>query len=276
MKQNKKVHSAAEVLESIRPLLEEGGEIMRSAHRIGDAVSEKSGDSNFVTKYDLAVQELLLARIGERYPEAVFFAEEKENERLTEALTFIIDPIDGTTNFIRGQRHSCISVGVYEGREPLCGMVYDPYADELFYALHGEGAYRLSGGVTERLTLKDRPLSASLAVFGSDPYRKSQTAGTTLAIVDTLLRACLDIRRSGSAALDLVGLAVGRYDIFCENLVSPWDFAAGRQIVAEAGGVVSRLDGSDMPIDEPSSIVAGAPSACREFLALWKVRNENK
>lgn len=249
---------------------------MKTARRVADAVTEKSGESNFVTSYDLAVQELLLSRIGERYPEAVFFAEEKENERLTEALTFIIDPIDGTTNFIRGHHHSCISIGVYEGREPLCGAVYDPYADELFYALHGEGAYRLANGVSERLTMTDRPLARSLAVFGSDPYRKSQTAATTLRIAGLLLDECLDIRRSGSAALDLVGLAAGRYDIFCENRVSPWDFAAGRQIVTEAGGVVMSLDGGELPLDEPSAILAGTPSACREFLAKWKTVGDDE
>lgn len=268
------------ILNTTLPLLLEAGDLLRSVDRPHGGIAEKSGDANFVTTYDVAVQKLLLEKLGEAFPNAIFFAEEKENGRLTDALTFIIDPIDGTTNFIRGLRHSCISVGVCEGGEPLCGMIYHPYADLLYYAVREGGAYRADAprahgfSKTHRLLLPDTPLSETLAVIGTDPYHKSTTANTTLRAAKLLLEHALDFRRSGSAALDLAYVASGCYGIYYENCVSPWDYAAGRLIVCEAGGVVTRADGSKMPTCEVTTILAGAPTACKEFLALMK-REDN-
>lgn len=267
---------AQKILNETLPLLLEAGKIFRSVDHVGEGIAEKSGDSNFVTKYDVAVQNLLLGALGGGVPDACFFAEEKENNTLTDALTFIIDPIDGTTNFIRGLRHSCISVGVYREKAPLCGMIYNPYSDLLYFAVRGEGAYladapSVSGfDRSRRLSVPDCPLSGTLAVFGSDPYHKSHTADITLRGVRILLEHSLDIRRSGSAALDLAYVASGCYGIYFENCVSSWDYAAGRLIVTEAGGVVTRADGSEMPIAEVTAILAGAPTACKEFLSLME------
>ena len=268
--------TAAKILNHTRPLLLEAGKILRSRGHFGEGIAEKSGDSNFVTKYDVAVQNLLLGALGEAFPDACFFAEEKENNTLTDDLTFIIDPIDGTTNFIRGLRHSCISVGVCEDKTPLCGMIYNPYSDLLYFAVRGEGAYladapSVSGFErARRLSISDCHLSETLAVFGSDPYHKSHTADITLRGARILLEHSLDIRRSGSAALDLAYVASGCYGIYFENCVSPWDYAAGRLIVTEAGGVVTRVDGSVMPIAEVTTILAGAPTACKEFLSFME------
>ncbi len=268
--------TAAKILNHTRPLLLEAGKILRSVDHVGEGIAEKSGDSNFVTKYDVAVQNLLLGALGEAFPDACFFAEEKENNTLTDDLTFIIDPIDGTTNFIRGLRHSCISVGVCEDKTPLCGMIYNPYSDLLYFAVRGEGAYladapSVSGFErARRLSISDCHLSETLAVFGSDPYHKSHTADITLRGARILLEHSLDIRRSGSAALDLAYVASGCYGIYFENCVSPWDYAAGRLIVTEAGGVVTRVDGSVMPIAEVTTILAGAPTACKEFLSFME------
>lgn len=273
---------AQKILNETLPLLLEAGKILRSVDHVGEGIAEKSGDSNFVTKYDVAVQKLLLDALGGAFPDACFFAEEKENNTLTDALTFIIDPIDGTTNFIRGLRHSCISVGVYREKTPLCGMIYNPYSDLLYFAVRGEGAYRadapsVSGlDRSRRLFIPDCPLSETLAVFGSDPYHKSHTADITLRGARILLEHSLDIRRSGSAALDLAYVASGCYGIYFENCVSLWDYAAGRLIVTEAGGVVTRADGSEMPIAEVTTILAGAPTACKEFLSLMKNPENNR
>lgn len=274
--QNKEKQLAESILNTTLPLLLKAGEILRSVDHVGEGIAEKSGDANFVTKYDVAVQNLLLEELGRAFPDACFFAEEKENNILTDAMTFIIDPIDGTTNFIRGLRHSCISVGVAKDRTPFCGMVYNPYTDLLYYAVRGEGAFRAEMPAvhgfekTKRLKIVDCPLAETLSVFGSDPYHKSHTSDITLRAAKILLTHSLDIRRSGSAALDLSYVAAGSYGIYYENCVSPWDYAAGRLLVTEAGGVVTRADGSEMPMDEVSTILAGAPTACREFLGFME------
>lgn len=272
---------ANHILHTTLPLLLKAGELLRTVDSVGEGITAKSGDANFVTRYDVAVQDLLTENLGRAFPDACFYAEEKENGALTDALTFIIDPIDGTMNFIRGLRHSCISVGVCEGGVPFCGFVYHPYADLLYYAVRGGGAYRAEApsmhGLekTKRLTIPDSPLADTLAVIGTDPYHKSTSAKTTLRAAKVLLGHALDIRRSGSAALDLSYVASGCYGIFYENCVSPWDYAAGRLLVSEAGGVVMRADGTDLPICEVTSILAGTPTACKEFLSLMKEEQEN-
>lgn len=257
----------SEIFKQMPEILEAAGEIVCAASDITDCITEKAGDANFVTEYDVRVQNFLKEQLAKLCPGAAFFAEEQENDPLSDAPTFLIDPIDGTTNFIRGLGQSCISVGFYVNKKPLMGWVYQPYARELFYAKAGEGAYLAKNGKTVRLSRADVPLSQSLSTFGTDPYRKSTTLGETMRVAGELLARSLDIRRSGSGALDLINIAAGRTDILYENLLSPWDFGAGRLIVEEAGGVVMRPDGKPLPMDRPSPILAGSPKACAEFVA---------
>ena len=257
----------SEIQKQMPRILAAAGDIICSASHITDCITAKAGDANFVTEYDVRVQNFLKAEISALCPDAQFFAEEQENDPLTDAPTFLIDPIDGTTNFIRGLGQSCVSVGFYVDKKPLMAWIYQPYARELFYAKAGEGAYLTKNGKTVRLSRADVPLSASLSVFGTDPYRKSTTLGETMRVAGELLARSLDIRRSGSGALDLANIAAGRADILYENLLSPWDFGAGRLLVEEAGGVVMRPDGKPLPMDRPSPILAGSPTACAEFLS---------
>lgn len=257
----------SEIKKQMPSILEAAGEIVCSASHITDCITAKAGDANFVTEYDVNVQNFLKEKLTALCPGALFFAEEQENDPLTDAPTFLIDPIDGTTNFIRGLGQSCISVGFYVNKKPVLGYIYQPYARELFYAYAGEGAYLAKNGKTTRLSRADVPLSGSLSAFGTDPYRKSTTGAETMRVAGELLARSLDIRRTGSAALDLINVAAGRCDLLYENLLSPWDFGAGRLIVEEAGGVVMRPDGKPLPMDRPSPILAGAPSACAEFLS---------
>ena len=233
-------------------IMRRAGEIMLSAHLEENAISEKSGSANFVTKYDVAVQNFMMGEIKKSIPEAVFIAEEKENDPavLSSDHCFVIDPIDGTKNFINDYRHSCISLAMISRGETVFGAVYDPYMDELFSAEKGKGA-RLNG---KSIHVSDRPIETSIAAFGTSPYYKDILSEKTFGLTKEIFLTASDIRRTGTAALDLAYLAAGRNDMFFEFILSPWDFAAGVLLVTEAGGVVTDINGDSVSLSAPSSI----------------------
>ena len=234
--------------------------------RARDILAErKSGRRDVVTEYDRRVQALLMKLLKKAVPDAHFFCEEMaERDRLDAEHLFIIDPIDGTMNFVHGFHHSCISVAYAERGEVLTGAVYNPYADEMFAAVRGGGAF-LNGSA---IHVTDAGLRESVVCFGTSPYDAS-LAGRTFALAKTLFDASLDLRREGSAALDLCTVAAGRAGLYFELQTSLWDYAAGALIVREAGGQCVRTDGSALPQDgSKTDIVAGASAAIAEFLRL--------
>ena len=243
--------------EILTPLLLRAGEIMLSAHDIesdGD-VKEKFGDAaNMVTVYDVAVQNFLMEEITKAIPEAYFIAEEKENDAsvLQREYCFIIDPIDGTANFIHDYRHSCISLALFSRGEAVFAAVLDPYQNELFSAEKGKGAY-LNG---RKIRVSDRNMAHSIVAFGTSPYYKDTLSDQTFAIARKLFHACSDLRRCGAAALDLAYVAAGRNDIFFECLLSPWDIAAGYLLITEAGGKMTCINGAPIDFSAASPVLA--------------------
>ena len=245
--------------EKILNIIKEAGKIIRCAHMESEAcVTEKEGNANFVTVYDVRVQEYLKGEIKKAVPDAVFIAEEQENdaEMLASGHCFIIDPIDGTTNFIRDNKHSCISVAMFTGGKPVFGAVYDPYLDELFTAEKGKGAFLNE----KRVNVSDTPLEKAICAYGTSPYYRNTLGEKTFRICKELFMKCADLRRCGSAALDLAYLAAGRYDLFFECRLSPWDYAAGALIIEEAGGIISDMNGEAVAYDAPRSIIAASAS----------------
>ena len=239
-------------------VLRRAGQIMTSAHmkgEDGEDVTAKAGTANFVPIYDVAVQKFVLDEIHQRFPDAVFMSEEKEND--TEVLQaprcFILDPIDGTANFIHNYRHSCISLAMLENGKTVFGAIYNPYLDEMFCAVAGAGA-TLNGNP---IPVSDCRVENGFATFGTAPYYKDTLAEPTFALASILFRTMSDVRRSGSAALDLAYIAVGRTDAFFELRLSPWDIAAGELLIREAGGIVTQLDGSPLTLTSPCSVFAG-------------------
>ena len=162
------------MLKKITEIVKEAGKIVLSAHNQENTITAKEGKKNFVTKYDVAVQEFLFKELGKAFPDAQFIGEEGENDFSTDGLRFIIDPIDGTTNFMQDYRCSCISVALCNGNDVVAGVVYNPYTDELFSAEKGKGAY-LNG---DRISVSERPLSDGLALFGTSPYHPENTDET--------------------------------------------------------------------------------------------------
>ena len=252
-----------DVLNAIIAAQKEAATLILQAH--GVLAETKTGHRDVVTEYDRRVQELLMARLSAAVPGAVFFCEENEQQGdLHAEHVFIIDPIDGTMNFVRGFHHSAISVAYMQAGVLRAASVYNPYAEECFSALAGEGAW-CNG---RPIHAGELPLSESVVCCGTAPYNP-QLADSTFALMKKTFLSSLDIRREGSAALDMCSAAAGRAGVFFEYSVSLWDIAAGMLLVQEAGGVCCRLDGIPVPLDgSKTSILAGGKQAVAEFLKL--------
>lgn len=236
----------------IEKLMRECGDIMLDAVRDPSMVSAKEGHANFVTTYDKAIQEKLRAGLCSLKPGAVFIGEEEDiHPSIFDGFAFVVDPIDGTTNFIRDYKQSCISVALLEKGVPVLGLVYNPYLDEMFTARKGGGAF-LNG---ERIHVSDLPLELGIVLFGTSPYYPELNRKSFDLAYDYFKNA-LDIRRSGSSALDLCSIAAGRAEVFFELRLSPWDYAAGSLIVTEAGGKVTTAEGEPLRFDCPCSVLA--------------------
>lgn len=241
----------------------EAAELILQAH--GILAETKTGKRDVVTEYDRRVQETLIALLSDAVPGAHFFCEEMdEQDRLDENQVFIIDPIDGTMNFVHGLKHSCISVAYMEEGEVRVGMIYNPYTDELFSAIAGGGA-ECNG---KAIHVTDTGLADSIVCFGTAPYQPALT-DRTFSLARKLFDAGLDLRREGAAALDLCTVAAGRAGLFFELQLSFWDYAAGQLIVKEAGGVCTSPDG--VPLSQDGSkcgVVAGSPAAVKDYFSL--------
>ncbi len=227
-------------------------------------VYEKEGHANFVSSADLAVQRFLLEQLEKLLPGSSFYAEEQEQNQLSNGYQWIIDPIDGTTNFLHHYQHSSISVALFQDQKPVCGVVYNPYMKEIFSAEVGKGAYLNTAPIQVPAEV---PFCQALVALGTSPYCPDKV-DRTMAIARQVLLQCADLRRSGSAALDLCYVACGRINLFFELLLSPWDYAAASIILQEAGGAISGMDGQPFGFERPIPIAAGAPNLLQQFLEL--------
>lgn len=219
-------------------------------------IYEKEGHANFVTNMDLKVQNYVIAELERILPQAQIYAEEQENQTPA-GYCWIIDPIDGTNNYITDYHHSCVSIALLQEGCGILGVVYNPYLDEVFNAVQGGGAY-----VNDTLmNPAQRPLQQSIVAFGTAPY-KTELKKMTFAAAQEAFTQCADIRRSGSAALDICYVACGRTDGFFEYILSPWDYAAGAVIVKEAGARIEAIPDDEWTYDKPIGICAASD-------ALW-------
>ena len=244
----------------VSAILRQAGDMIRN-HMFSD-VREKGDQTNLVTDMDVTVQKFLIEKLSEILPGSGFLAEEDDVHEETDGFLWVIDPIDGTTNYIYDYRHSAISVALLEHHEAVFGAVYDPYLDEMFIAAKGQGAYRND----ERIHVSQRELASSLIMCGTTPYEK-EFAQETFDIMRRMFLAGKDIRRSGSAVLDLCYVACGRVDGFYEQRLSPWDYAAGVLLILEAGGKIVTLDG-DMQYAKRIGLIAGNAANVEDLAAV--------
>lgn len=244
------------LLSEIIKVVHECGDIMLSATDIERKIHQKEGKGNFVTDYDSRVQKVLKTRLLSLVPESVFLGEEDQMDHtdISKGYAFIVDPIDGTANFIRGYNASCISVALAEEGYPILGVIYDPYQKETYYAEKGKGAYRNG----ERIQTSERTLEEGVILFGVAPYNK-ELMQKSFEVAYRYVSRGEDLRRSGSAAIDLCMVASGRAEFFFEMVLSPWDYAAGALLVEEAGGFTGDLEGRPLTYDRKQTVTARAP-----------------
>ena len=148
----------------------------------------------------------------------------------------------------------------------MFGAIYDPYLDELFTAERGKGAY-LNG---KKIQVSDRPMELCVAAYGTAPYYRDTLADATFSMCRDVFMACADVRRCGSAALDLAYMAAGRNDLFFEVVLSPWDIAAGALLITEAGGIITDMQGSPIDLSKPCSVIAANKQAYGSLLEIAK------
>ncbi len=210
----------------------------------------KKGDINLVTEADLASEKFIIEKIRSYYPKHSILAEESGESSVAgengSALKWIIDPLDGTTNYAHGYPCFCVTLALEHNGEIVVGVTFDPTRDELFAAEKGRGA-TLNG--RQIRTSDTEKLSESLIVTGF-PYNFKQRADFTRHLTDFMLYS-RGIRRDGSAAIDMAYVACGRFDGFWEEGLNPWDVAAGVLLIEEAGGRVSYYDDSPFSIYAP-------------------------
>ena len=242
-----------------------GNTIMRYSHRVHQLDVQSKSRNEFVSQVDLAAEQAIMETIQGRYPEHGFLCEESGASGASDHI-WIIDPLDGTTNYLHGLPQYCVSIALQVKGRLEVAVVYDPNRQELFTARQGAGA-QLDG---KRIRMNpSKQLEGGLIGTGF-PYRtNNKWMDTYLNQLRAVMEVASDVRRPGSAALDLSYLAAGRLDGFWEFGLQPWDIAAGSLIVREAGGLVSSMtdDGDYM---ESGNIIAGAPKVHAELEKLLR------
>ncbi|WP_444994077.1 inositol monophosphatase family protein [Aliikangiella sp. IMCC44359] len=243
---------------AVRAARKAGDFIIRESDKIRSVQSKSQHD--YVTNVDQAAEKLIIDTIAHSYADHAFLGEESGKTGTSEYV-WIIDPIDGTTNFIRKVPHWCVSIACnYKGRTEV-GAIYDPIREELFTAVRGRGA-QLNG---KRIRVSNtNGLEHSLLATGF-PFRNKQKLEQYMSVFSKLYPHCSDMRRAGSAALDLAYVAASRYDGFWEFGLNEWDIAAGALIVKEAGGMVSDIHGNPN-YEQSDSLLAATPKAFKSML----------
>lgn len=242
----------AKIKSTLLRSLRDAGKILKSQIRRRQVVEKKS-ELSIVTETDKKLEKIILKIIRANFPDHSILAEESAPTGNSRS-RWIIDPLDGTTNFAHTHEACCVSIAFeYEGKL-LMGGVYDPFRDELFFAEKGKGA-TLNG---KKIHVSRTPwLSEALLATGF-PYDRRERMDDYLPIFRAFLMKVQDLRRAGSAALDMCYVACGRYDGYWEGNLQPWDKAAGMLIVTEAGGKVTDFKGNPLTVDSWQNVAANA------------------
>jgi myo-inositol-1(or 4)-monophosphatase len=239
-----------------------GQVINRASHDVGHLKVDVKQQSDFVTEVDKAAEATIIDVIREAYPNHSFLAEESGASGGSE-YQWIIDPLDGTTNYIHGFPQYAVSIGMAHKGVMTHAVIYDPNRNELFTASKGAGAYLNE----KRIRVSKRPRLDEALIGTGFPYRVFDHIDAYIAIFKEVARKTAGMRRPGAASLDLAWVAAGRLDGFWEFGLSPWDMAAGTLLITEAGGLVGDLAGEANYLNT-GNLVAGNPKVFAQLLQL--------
>ena len=237
---------------AVRAARAAGAIIVRYVNRVEHLVVEEKSRLDFVTEVDRMAEAEIVKELRRAYPDHAILGEETGRSGGKSDKVWVVDPLDGTHNYLRGFPHFCVSIGFLDHGDPVHGVIYDPLRDELFTASKGDGAF-----VNDRRmrVSKRENLSGALLCTGF-PFRQREHLDAQLGMTRALLQEAEDIRRTGSAALDLAYVAAGRLDGYFETGLKPWDMVAGCLLVREAGGHYCDFAGRD-GIPASGNLLAG-------------------
>lgn len=244
----------------------EAGEIFYKGFYSIKNITHK-GSKDLVTQYDVAVEEFLVKSLSEKFPDFNIIAEESKNQNTILNNTFVIDPIDGTTNFVHGVPFCAISIGIYKNGNPFGGVVYNPILDECHWAEVGKGAFL----DTQKLIISDQDNFKRSLIATGFPYSNDESTEDldwVLRVMKSVLPNCQDIRRLGSASLDLCMVAKGVFEGYYEINLKPWDASAGMIILQESGGKVTNEKNEQFDIFDHKVLVATNGNIHEKLLGL--------
>lgn len=236
------------MIEELKEIVREAGGIMLKSSNF--SVHSKGTAANYVSDIDIKVENFLREKLYALCPEASFIGEESGCNDYSAEKMWIADPIDGTANFVRDMDMSAVSVALVEHGAAVMGVVYNPYTDRMFYSEKGGGAY-MNG---EKIHVSDRPLENSIISIAMSVYKK-EYAPMCFKLAEKMQMQCEDIRRIGSAAIELCNIAAGKIEMFFEARLYPWDYAAASLFISEAGGYIASL-GTDLTYDKVITVIA--------------------
>ncbi|MDO5541202.1 MAG: inositol monophosphatase [Eubacteriales bacterium] len=223
----------------LKKVMEVAREVAGIAQNDGHLSVKKKGAKDFVTEVDMKISDILCNRLPDLLEGSIVISEEGYKGKPDQKYCWVVDPIDGTSNFIYSHPDYAISIGLLEDAEPVLGVVYSPQSQEMFYAAKGEGAYCNGNKIS---VCRDATVSQTLVLAETNPY-SDRVSNKFPKVFSNIYRDCIDYRITGSAALDCCYIACGRGGAFIAENLKPWDYAAGEIIVKEAGGSFTQWDG---------------------------------
>lgn len=226
-------------LNAAKEAAREAGEVMKRHRKEGFEVERKESRTDFVTEADRAAQRKIVETIEDKFPEDGFLGEEDGLKPDGEDRVWVIDPIDGTTNFVHGYPYYCVSIGLRVDGETAVGVVHAPAVGETYHAVRGEGAFCDEGAVSVSDVSDTKDALVSTGVYS---WASEETNETQIRLVRALVEAPVSFRFAGASALDYCHLARGFFDGKLQVLAKPWDVSAGTLIVEEAGGSVRKRE----------------------------------
>lgn len=248
----------------IRSWMEEAAAMIKESFKTTLTIEIKSDRNDLVTNMDKKIEQFLIEKIRSNFPDDRILGEEGYGDKIEDLVgrVWIIDPIDGTLNFVKQQANFAIMIGVYQDGEGRMGYIYDVMAGEFYWAIAGEGAY-LNGNPLPKVAdieLREGLVALSSGVFSSDKYKAKE-----------IVRGSSGLRMVGSAGIETVHVAAGRLVAYITHRLQPWDMAAGKVIAEELGLVYTQINGEPVDLLQQNATIIATPTAHKEILTNYLV-----